>query len=119
MWFEPFDSMISNSFKLQSEIAATVASSLDVAILQPEKHSLDAKLTENSAAYDLYLRAMSYYDRGYDEQDYRSAAELFQRAVEADPRFTVAYARMAEVHANLFWDYYDHSEARVALCYAA
>ena len=43
------------------------------------------------------------------------ALHMFKRAVEIDPAFTLAYARLSEVHSNMYWHYYDHSDQRLTL----
>ena len=52
----------------------------------------------------------SYY--AYNEGDYRIAEEMLLKAVELDPEFSRAYAELSKVHADIYWEYYDHSESR-------
>jgi serine/threonine protein kinase/Tfp pilus assembly protein PilF len=113
VWSQPSEAVLSSVFKLQSEIAGKVANALDVALLQPEKKSLEALPTTNSEAYDYYLRGKEYYFRSSSEQDYRIAGQMFDRAVELDPRFALAYAMLSMVHSNMYWFFYDRTEQRV------
>lgn len=113
MWSEPFESVLSGSFKLQKEIAGNVASALNITLLQPERKSLEAALTTNSEAYDNYLRALSHTNRSFDERDMRIAEQFLKKAVDQDPRFAAAHAQLSAVHSNMFWEFYDHTDQRV------
>ncbi len=114
VWSQPYDAVFSDVFKLQSDISTQVAGALGVTLLQPERQSLEAKPTENSEAYDYYLRGSDYYRRSYLVQDFRIAIDMFQKAIDLDPKFTLAYARLAETHAAMYWFYYDHTADRLA-----
>src|SRR5207245_2547994 len=81
--------------------------------LQNEKQSLAEKPTENSEAYDFYLRGVEYGYRGYQEKDLRIAEQMFERAVELDPKFAKAYTQLAAVHAEIYWEFYDHTNERI------
>ncbi len=112
MWSQPSEAVLASAFKLQSEIAAQVASALNVTLLQREKQSLESKLTENSEAYDYYLRGTEYVYRSTDERDFRIAEQMLQKAVELDPKFVAAYAKLGSIHSHIYWEFYDHSEER-------
>jgi TolB-like protein/tetratricopeptide (TPR) repeat protein/tRNA A-37 threonylcarbamoyl transferase component Bud32 len=119
VWSQPYDAVFADVFKLQSDISTQVAGAMGVTLLQPERQSLETKLTENAEAYDLFLRGSDYYRRSYLAQDFRIAIEMFQKAVSLDPKFAVAYARLGETHAAMFWFYYDHSPERLAMAKTA
>jgi serine/threonine protein kinase/Tfp pilus assembly protein PilF len=113
VWSQPSEAVLSGVFKLQSEIAGKVANALDVALLQPEKKSLEALPTTNSEAYDYYLRGKEYYFRSSSEQDFRIAGQMFDRAIELDPQFALAYAMLSMTHSNMYWFFYERTEERV------
>ncbi|HCV42916.1 MAG TPA: hypothetical protein DGH68_05495, partial [Bacteroidetes bacterium] len=113
MWSQPSEAVFASAFKLQSDIAGQVASALDVTLLQPEKHSLETVPTNNAEAYDSYLRGNEYFYRGTAEEDFRMAEQMFQRAVDLDPTFAKAFAKLGFLHSNIYWEYYDHTEGRV------
>src|SRR2546422_4559885 len=60
LWSQSYDRELKNVFALQSEIAKNVADSLRVKILTPETEQIDRRLTENTTAYDLYLKGRSH-----------------------------------------------------------
>jgi serine/threonine-protein kinase len=61
------------------------------------------QLTANMEAYQAYLRGLELWMRpGYDADRFRLAIEMFERAVELDPRFVQAWAELANAHSMLF-----------------
>jgi tetratricopeptide (TPR) repeat protein len=113
MWSQPSDAILSSAFTIQSEIAGNVASALNLTLLQQEKQTLEAKLTENPDAYDYYLRGNQYMLRSSEERGYRVAEDMFLHAVALDPKFAAAYARLGALHSHMFWEMYDHTAERV------
>ncbi|MEK6757180.1 MAG: serine/threonine-protein kinase, partial [Bacteroidota bacterium] len=85
IWSQPFEAVFADVFKIQSDIASQVAGALGVTLLQPERKSLEVNHTENSEAYDAYLRGNDYFRRSTKEQDFRIALQMFEKAVELDP----------------------------------
>jgi TolB-like protein len=71
VWAQSYDAVFSDVFKIQSDIASQVAGALGITLLQPERKSLEASHTENSQAYDFYLRGNDYSHRSYREQDFQ------------------------------------------------
>ncbi len=113
IWSQPYEADFSSAFDLQSDIASQVARALDVNLLQAENRSLTEKLTQNSEAYDYYLRGMQFVNAGYDEQNFRIAEQMFRRAIELDPDFAAALAQLANVNVGMYWFHYDRNLTRV------
>jgi TolB-like protein/predicted Ser/Thr protein kinase len=114
IWSQPYDAVFSDVFKIQSDIATQVAGALGVTLLEPERKSLEASRTENSDAYDLYLRGNDYFRRSDKQQDFRIAIKMFEKAVELDPDFALTYARLSEAHSAMYWFHFDHTKERLA-----
>ena len=115
LWSEPYEVEMTEVFRVQSEIAERVSGALDVALRAPEREALANAGTSNPGAFDSYLRGNDYLGRSNQEADLATAARLYQQAVEADPKFAAAYARLARCHTQIYWHYYDRTEARLAL----
>ncbi len=102
LWAEVYDENMAEVFQVQSDIAKKVTSALDLALLEPEKKSLEAKPTENVEAYNFYLSGNTYfYFAG--AKDRRIAMEMYQKAIELDPEFATAYTRLSQVLTELYW----------------
>jgi serine/threonine-protein kinase len=119
LWSADYEAELTEVFRVQSEIAGRVTSELDVALRGPDRAALAAAETASAEAYDLYLRGNDYLGRSNQEADLGNAARLFQQAVAADPGFAVAWAKLARCHTQIFWHYYDHTEARLGLARVA
>jgi TolB-like protein/Tfp pilus assembly protein PilF len=95
LWAQNYDRELDNVFAVQSDIAQRVAEALKVRILTAEKERIEKKPTENAAAYTLYLRGRSVWNkRGLE--DMKKAMEYFELAVHEDPGFALGYAGMAD-----------------------
>ena len=112
LWSESYDRDLTDIFAIQSEVAQTIATKLTATLSPQEKQSVEAKLTENLEAYDLYLRAKELIDyadvnpvlTGY-EKPLRDAINLLDQAVQFDPKFTIAYCVEVRVHDDLYRAY--------------
>jgi serine/threonine protein kinase/Flp pilus assembly protein TadD len=113
VWAETYDRVLEQIFALQSDVAEKVASALDVTLLEPEKQSITGKPTDNLEAYEYYLRGNEYFKKGWAEKDYRIAIQMYEKAVEFDPKFALAYSKLSEAHEELYWYYYDRTEERL------
>ncbi len=113
VWSHTFDASVSDAFSLQSNIASKVAEALDVKLLKPETVTLGQKLTTNAQAYDYYLQGIEYSSRSVTKSDFTIAEDLFHRAIQADPSFAAAYAKLSIVYSNMYWFFYDRTQARL------
>jgi len=103
VWAKVYDAVLADVFDVQSNIAAQVAETLNVALLAPERQALAVRPTENLEAYDYYLRGTVYDARQYVAEDARLAVRMYQRAVELDSGFVLAYTGLVQNHVFLSW----------------
>jgi len=115
VWAKPYDNDMREVLQIQSDLAEEVSQVLDITLLGPERNALQSKPTENTRAYEYYLRGNEYFRRSYLENDVMIAIRMYEKAVELDPPFAQAYARLSEAHLNMYWFNYDHSEQRLAM----
>ena len=113
VWAQIYDDDMSEVFRLQSDMAERMAQALDITLLEPERRALQSRPTRSMEAYDYYLRGDEYHQRSSLENDFRIAISMYERAVELDTEFALAYARLAKVHAWIYWFYYDRNEQRL------
>ncbi|HEV2386862.1 MAG TPA: protein kinase [Candidatus Acidoferrales bacterium] len=103
LWGERYDRELQDVFQVQDEIAGKIAEALRVALTPQEQKAIARKPTENPQAYDFFLRARGYARR-QTRPDLEIAVDLYEQAIEMDPRFALAYAGLASVCANFyFW----------------
>ncbi len=119
LWSETYDAELTRIFVLQAGIAERVTGALDLALQAPELQALSAGGTSDPEAYDYYLRGNDYLGRGYGRATLQAARELYANAVERDPRFALALARLSLAHMQVYWLGYDRTDARLALARAA
>jgi serine/threonine-protein kinase len=107
VWAETYDRVLEQIFALQSDIAEKVASALNITLVEAEQRSIAAKPTENLEAYEYYLRGNDYLNGSYGEKGYRIAIDMYEKAVEIDPTFALAYASLSRAHSGMYWFYLD------------
>ena len=106
LWSDRYDAVLANIFQVQSDIAEQVAEALDITLLEPERRALASRPTENMEAYDYYLQGNNYWYRqwlGYSVREVMvNSVEMYAKAVELDPNFALAWARLARVHLRSY-----------------
>jgi TolB-like protein/DNA-binding SARP family transcriptional activator/Tfp pilus assembly protein PilF len=105
--------------QMQGEVADRVVQALSVTVGDSERGRLDVVPTNNTEAYEFYLRGREYVAGAVPDEDLRVAVQMYERAVELDPRFAVAYAALAEAHLHLWWRFYDRTPERIVRAKAA
>ena len=98
LWSSHYDGNLDDIFAVQSEIAEKVASELKVHLLETEKKILEKKPTENTEAYNDFLRGRELLRGEQTEVSLRQSLTLFEKAVELDPSFARAHVGIAECH---------------------
>jgi len=93
VWAERYDRMIEDVFAIHDEIARSIAQALRITLTPQEERTIGIKPTENTQAYDFYLRGRSYLRR--ENTDY--ALQMFEQAMKLDRNFALAYAGIAHL----------------------
>jgi len=102
LWSETYDKKLEAILDIQSDIAQSVATAI-VPVLSPESQSrIESQPTENTEAYEYYLRGRDYLRRPAEEVTLASAVELFDRAINLDRRFAQAYAGLCEAQLGTY-----------------
>ncbi len=103
VWAEHYDRKLEDSLGLQGELATEIANTLHATLSPEEKARVTQKPTTNADAYALYLRAFGLEHKPDTLlQDYKLAVQLYRQAIELDPDFALAHARLACTSAAIF-----------------
>jgi TolB-like protein/Flp pilus assembly protein TadD len=107
LWAETFDHKLIDSFEVESEIAKRIAQSLQAKLTNYEQRALAVKPTNNPEAHDAYLRGLAFDARSLHTAFFpdlaAKAAGFYERAVELDPNFALAWARLSRANAHLYF----------------
>ena len=98
LWAEKFDTQFTNIFGLQDSVSEEVARALMHKLTGEEQRLLAKHFTDDTAAYQLYLRGRYHWNQ-WTEEGMKKAIESFGRAIEADPGFALAHAGLADCYA--------------------
>jgi TolB-like protein/Tfp pilus assembly protein PilF len=103
LWAKRYDRPLADSLGLQGELASEIATELRATLSPEEKGRIETKPTENPDAYVLYLKARPYEsnpDRLFE--DLTLAERLYSEALQHDPSFALAHARLSATLARLY-----------------
>ena len=103
LWAETYDRKLTDIFGVESEIAKAIAESLQAKLTGGEQRALAVKPTNNSEAYDAYLRGLALETRSSSLLDLAKAMGFYERAVQLDPAFALAWARLCRANAGMYF----------------
>ncbi|MGH8114755.1 MAG: tetratricopeptide repeat protein, partial [Rhodanobacteraceae bacterium] len=98
IWAEAYTRSLSNIFGVEGEVAQKVADALNAKLTAVEAARVANAPTTNAAALDAFLRGeydMANFNRGLVKADVTNAVRNYSEAVKQDPRFALAWARLA------------------------
>jgi TolB-like protein/Tfp pilus assembly protein PilF len=95
LWAETYDRKLTDIFSVETDIAKTIADTLQARLTGSEQTAMSKKPTENSAAYELYLKGRFFWNKRTGN-DLKTAANYFQQAIDTDPSYASAYAGLAQ-----------------------
>jgi TolB-like protein len=103
LWSEKFDREMEDIFAIQDEISLAIVDNLKITLLKKEEEALLKRYTEDSEAYNLYLKGI-YFLRMYTAEGFQEAIKYFELTLQKDPRYALAYYGLAEVfYAISYW----------------
>jgi TolB-like protein len=111
LWGERYSRNANDALLLQAIITRDVASQLRPQLGGGQRERLAKIGTQNAEAYQLYLKGRYHLDKN-SQEDYKTAARLFEKAVTLDEKYAAAYAGLADVYA--FQAYFGYAPSREA-----
>ena len=114
MWTKVYDKGLTKIFAVQAELAQAIAGEMKAVLSPQEKQRVEVVPTTNAEAYDLFLKARGISRvRGDSTQSLRQQESLLERAVVLDPRFGLAWARLATVDGGLYAGNWSMTQVRL------
>jgi len=112
LWSDRYDREMLDIFDIQDEITLAVVEALKLKLFGDKRSAVLKKGTGNPEAHELYLRGRALWSRR-KYSDFEKATEHFQRAIELDPNYALAYAGLADCYT--FFAYFEaYSPAEMA-----
>ena len=109
IWSKSYDKTLESIFDIQDEISLGVARALETNLIPENLNLLKSSQPKNLEAYEYYRKGLFYINSRFfifgQEEDYKTALKMFEKALEIDPEYGLAYA-------GLSYSYYSHSVYR-------
>ena len=99
IWAENFDREMRDIFSLQSEVARAIARQIEARLTPAEEELLMGGRSVNPEAYDAFLRGQ-FHLFSLNPEDIERAKEYYERALEIDPGFALAYTGLAHIYGG-------------------
>lgn len=100
LWSGEFQEHMTEIFAVQDSISERVVSALALTLAGGERQRLAKQYTQNTEAYELYLKGRYHLNRLTDD-GFLKARDYFQQAVDRDPNYALAHAALAEAYVAL------------------
>jgi len=94
LWGDRYKRSVSDVLNVDSEISREIADKLRLRLTGTEQERLTKQYTDNSEAYQLYLKGL-YSTRKYTKEGLEKGAEYFRQAIALDPNYALPYAGYA------------------------
>ena len=96
LWSETYDRELKDVFAVQDEIAQNIVNALELSLSPAQQLSIQKQVvTDIMDAYDFYLRGRYFIERG----DIDSGQQMFEKAIELDGDYVLAWAGAADCHS--------------------
>jgi TolB-like protein len=105
LWGDKYDRPFADLLHVQDQIASDISAGLRLRLTEPEKSALGRHGTENTEAYELFLKGLYFQDKD-TEEGYLEARRLYNQAAQKDPRFAEALSLAAGMNGALAVDGY-------------
>ena len=110
LWAEIYDRKLTDIFAVESDIAKTIADTLQAKLTGSEKTAMASAPTDDPVAHELYLKGLHFWElRG---ENLLRAVEFYNQAIARDPNYALAYAGLGQTYILL--PYYTGTDPKVA-----
>ncbi|MCP4011065.1 MAG: tetratricopeptide repeat protein [Proteobacteria bacterium] len=105
IWADRYDGAYEDVFLLQDKVTSKIVTTLAVKLAEGEQDQITQIETENTQAYDTFLKGWEQYQRQRPES-FLSAIELFGEATRLDPGYSRAYAALSATYWQIYKRYW-------------
>jgi serine/threonine protein kinase/tetratricopeptide (TPR) repeat protein len=113
IWADTYDRVIDDIFQVQTDIARKVVGELNITLGENERKAVEISHTDNMEAYHAFLKAEYLIDQPHFTQKmWPEVINNYEKAVELDPEFALAWAELSRAHARLVFFQLDLSRER-------
>jgi TolB-like protein/tetratricopeptide (TPR) repeat protein len=109
IWAQDYDRDLTDVFAIQTDLAQKIAHELRARLSPSEKAQMTRKPTENGEAYLAFVQAHTLHRQVEDTDKLFQAEQLYERALELDPKFALAAAQLSRLES---WIYRSHEPAQ-------
>jgi TolB-like protein/Tfp pilus assembly protein PilF len=103
LWAESYNRKLEDVFGVEGEVAAAIADQLNAKLTGAEQKAVNEKPTQNAEAYDSFLRGIAFDNHLTTENGTKAVTE-YAKAVQLDPTFALAWARLAITQSYLYFN---------------
>ena len=101
LWSEQYDRRMVDIFDIQDDISLAIVAALKVKLLGAQKAAILKRYTDNTEAYQLYLKGRYHFSK-YTEEGFRKSVEYFEQAMGREPEYAPAWTGLASSHLGLW-----------------
>jgi TolB-like protein/cytochrome c-type biogenesis protein CcmH/NrfG len=104
LWGNDYDRDVTDVFAIQSDLAQNIADALKAKLSSDEKSQMTRKPTENGEAYLAFVQAHNLQSAIEDFEKLKQSEQLYERAIELDPKFALAIACYSQLESWIVHD---------------
>jgi TolB-like protein/Tfp pilus assembly protein PilF len=98
LWGDQYNKTVADIITMQTDLSREISNKLRARLTGEEQNRVTKKYTENSEAYQLYLKGNFFFWK-FTREDYEKSRECFRQAIEKDPKFAEAWAAYADTYS--------------------
>jgi tetratricopeptide (TPR) repeat protein len=100
LWSDQYERDVGDIFQVQDAVTLAIVERLNISLLSTEAADLVKHHTDNSEAYNLYLRGRYFWGE-WTEKGLLKSIDYFEQAIALDPNYALAYAGLADAYHAL------------------
>ncbi|HSQ19475.1 MAG TPA: protein kinase [Blastocatellia bacterium] len=100
LWGDHYNRKLTDILAVQEEIAKEITANLRLQLTREQQQLVVRRYTENTAAYETYLKGRYFYSK-VTEDDLNRSIDYYQQAIALDPNYALAYVGLANSYGAL------------------